>query len=213
MRRFALVAVVAATLAALGAAGASQSLALELEQGVGAKKRCKIVKKRIRGETRNVRVCVRAKPRPRPGPVGGDTPAVTSTAELSLEASDSPDPVAVGADLAYTLAVRNNGPAAAQAPRVSIAVSAPVSFVSVRGGPFTAPTRSSGCRLGPSATTAPASCTLDVLAAGATWNLRFVAKPSLPGLLTATVSVTAATRDPSPANTTATLITTVIPRP
>jgi uncharacterized repeat protein (TIGR01451 family) len=69
-------------------------------------------------------------------PVNGaaTTTTVQSAPSLSVALSDSPDPVAAGATLTYTLSYANNGNASATGVVLTTAVPASTSFVSATGG-------------------------------------------------------------------------------
>jgi uncharacterized repeat protein (TIGR01451 family) len=63
-----------------------------------------------------------------------ETTSVNTSADLSVIKTDSPDPVAFGANLTYTITVTNSGPSNAQAVTLSDVIPANTTFVS-----FTAP--------------------------------------------------------------------------
>jgi len=65
---------------------------------------------------------------------GAVTTTVTSAPILSVTASDSPDPVAAGGDLTYTLSYSNTGTAGATSLVISDTVPANTTFVSATGG-------------------------------------------------------------------------------
>src|SRR5262249_12386747 len=61
------------------------------------------------------------------------TAQATPTADLSLQASDSPDPVAAGANVTWSLTVRNDGPWNATGIVVSNQLPPRINFVSATG--------------------------------------------------------------------------------
>src|SRR4029079_18689823 len=62
-----------------------------------------------------------------------ETTTVTGAADLSIAASDTPDPVNAGGDLTYTVTVTNNGPDPAAGLTVTDTLPGGVSFVSASG--------------------------------------------------------------------------------
>src|SRR4029450_8738088 len=65
-------------------------------------------------------------------PVSPVLVAAASVIDLSITKTDRPDPVFVGAELTYTLTVRNAGPDTARNVRVTDALPAATSFVSAK---------------------------------------------------------------------------------
>ncbi len=124
------------------------------------------------------------------------------TADLSITKTDSPDPVAAGGDLTYTLAVTNQGSSEAANITVSDPLPGQVSFVSATASSGTF-TQGNGI----------VTWTIPKLALGATATLAIVARvsPNAPAgvLLTNTATVSTA-NDPNPGNNTATTTTTVL---
>lgn len=117
------------------------------------------------------------------------------TVNLSLTLADAPDPVAVGATLAYTLTVRNSGPATATGVTASLTLPAGTAYQS----------GAAGCAHAAGLVT----CALGSLAAGAQLNAGVWVTAQAPGSLLATASVTSTATDGNPANNSATAITTV----
>jgi uncharacterized repeat protein (TIGR01451 family) len=115
--------------------------------------------------------------------------AAPGDADLALTKSDSPDPVAVGNPLTYTITVQNNGPMAATGATVTDALAASeVEFVSA--------TASSGtCQHQANTVT----CTLGTLNAGTTATATIVVRPKKAGTLSNTAQV-ASPEDNTPAN-------------
>lgn len=121
-------------------------------------------------------------------------------ADLALTITDAPDPATVGAEVTYTLTVKNNGPLAATGVTLTDTLPAGVTLVSAT----------------PSATctgTGTVTCTLGSLAAGGAATVTVVVKPTAEGTLTNRASVTAAETDSNPANNQVTVTTTVAPAP
>lgn len=128
-------------------------------------------------------------------PFGGDPP---QQVDLSVTKSDSPDPVAIGGQLTYTVTVRNNGPADATGVALTDNLSAGVSFVSAT------PSKGS-C----SQTSGTVSCDIGSLANGEAATVEIKVTPQTGGSITNGVSVTASESDSIPADNTATETTTV----
>ena len=126
---------------------------------------------------------------------------VTTAGDLSITKSDSPDAVLINHDLTYTLTVRNNGPDPVTAVQVSDPLPAGVTHVS------TTTTR------GTCSGTATISCSLGTMPNGATDTITIVARPTAPGPLSNTASVSSPSHDVNLANNTSTATTTVSPLP
>jgi uncharacterized repeat protein (TIGR01451 family) len=134
--------------------------------------------------------------------------AGAAVADLSVDKSDSPDPVRVGDELAYTINVFNAGPGAASGVVLTDTLPSHVDFVS-------ASSSQGGCELKGNKVT----CNLGTVAAGspsstpaATVTIRV--RPTKDGQISnaATVEVGAGDTDPSSANNSDTETTTVLPR-
>jgi uncharacterized repeat protein (TIGR01451 family) len=144
-------------------------------------------------------------------------PAPSGSADVSVNKSDSPDPVFTGAALSYSIQVANAGPDAATHVVVTDKLPGGVTFVSatptqgscatnknkrqvtcrlgtigVQGGPVYAPGG------GPVYTPSAATVTIQVLA------------PGKPGRITNTATVLSDLKDPNPHNNTASATTRVI---
>jgi N-acetylglucosamine-6-sulfatase len=115
--------------------------------------------------------------------------AQTGEADLSLTKADSPDPAYVGEDLTYTLTVANAGPDPAEEVTVSDALPAGAAFVS-------ASATQGSCEQ----TGGTVDCSLGTLASAASATVTIVVRPTTPGTLSNTASVTSTTADPAPAN-------------
>ncbi len=121
-------------------------------------------------------------------------------ADLSIAKYDSPDPVAAGADLTYTLIVTNNGPS--DASGVSVIDNLPAGTV------FQSATTLTG-----SASHTSGNVTWDIgsLGIGASANLTIiVTAPTIAGTYTNNASVTGVEADPLASNNNASVITTVL---
>src|ERR1700676_2416199 len=119
-----------------------------------------------------------------------------TTADLALTKTAAPNPVPVGANLTYTLTVKNNGPAAATSVTLTDTLPAGVTFVSA--------TPSSACT-----GTTTITCNLGSLANAATVTVTIIVKPTAIGAITNTAHVTATETDPNTANNIASATTTV----
>jgi uncharacterized repeat protein (TIGR01451 family) len=115
----------------------------------------------------------------------------TSSADLEITKADSQDRVPTGRDLTYTLTVTNNGPDAASGVTVTDVLPSSVTFASA--------TPSQGSC---SESNGTVTCSLGTLANAATTTVDIVVTPRTAGLITNTVSVTAAVTDPSDVNNT-----------
>lgn len=123
--------------------------------------------------------------------------------DLSLVKSDSPDPVAAGATLTYSLVVSNAGPAVATLLTLTDTLPAGTSFVSASGPGWTC-NQNAGI----------VACTLPTLAvAGSSTVTIAVLAPSSAGTITNLANVTASETDPAPANNSDSESTTVTAPP
>jgi uncharacterized repeat protein (TIGR01451 family) len=119
--------------------------------------------------------------------------------DLAVTKTDAPDPVLAGQQLTYTVKVTNNGPAAATGVTVSDSLPAGVTFVSA--------TSTQGSCSGTSTIT----CSLGAVLAGGSATVTIKVRPTTPGTITNTASVSADGSDPSPGNNSATATTKVNP--
>jgi uncharacterized repeat protein (TIGR01451 family) len=103
------------------------------------------------------------------------SPIPVGQADLSVTKTDSPDPVAVGQELTYTLTVTNNGPGDATGVMLTDSLPANVTFQSA----------SSGCVHA----TGTVTCSLGDLANGATATVEIRVTPQSEGTITDTASV------------------------
>ncbi|MET0554094.1 MAG: DUF11 domain-containing protein [Vicinamibacteria bacterium] len=117
-----------------------------------------------------------------------DTDTLTPRADLSLAKSDSPDPVAPGGALTYTIAVTNLGPSTSPGMTVTDTLPGQVTFVSASPG-CTYAAGTVTCAIGSLAPAAAATVTIEaVVSAGATTSL------------SNTATVAGGATDPVPAN-------------
>ena len=130
-----------------------------------------------------------------PDPVTGNdsdqiSTTVTARVDLEVAKSDAPDPVRVGQQLTYAIAVRNNGPSDATGVTLTDTLPPVVTFVSSTPGAPTC-THLAGvvtCNLGTLASGAQTVVTIEVVA------------PGTPGTITNTASATANEADSVPGN-------------
>ena len=114
--------------------------------------------------------------------------AVSPAIDLSITKADRPDPVFVGARLTYTLTVRNAGPDTATNVRVSDALPAATTFVSVTSSQGTC----TGGRV--------VRCSLGSIAPGGRAVITIVVRPTEPGALINTATVVGAEPEANTAN-------------
>ncbi len=124
---------------------------------------------------------------------------VAPTADLALTLTASPQPVAVGGQIQYTIVVTNNGPSNATNVVATNTLPAGVSFIGAT---------SSAGSVGQSGSTVTA--TLGALASGATATITITVVAPTAGTLTDTASVTRTEDDPALANNTASVVSTVV---
>ncbi len=126
-------------------------------------------------------------------------------ADLAVTKADSPDPVAVRANLTYTVTVQNLGPAAAEGVVLTDRLPADSVFVA-------ATTSQGSCtRTGKSSREGEVTCALGTVNAAAGVMIAIVVSPTTAGVtLTNTATVRANSPDPELANNTATSTTAVV---
>lgn len=132
-----------------------------------------------------------------------------TSADLSISNADSPDPVAAGSNIVYTIVVTNNGPANATNLTFSESVSTNTTFVSLAApGGWNCTTPSAGG-------TGAISCTATSLASqsNSTFSLTLKVVAGVAGgtVISNTASVSSATTDGNAANNSASQDTTVQP--
>ena len=131
--------------------------------------------------------------------VASPAPSYTVAADLTLQASASPDPVTVGNALTYTITVTNNGPNDASGVMVTDTLPVGMSLLSAT------PTQG-GC-----SGSSPVTCALGALASGATSTVTIVASTAAIGEFSNTPEVSGTEIDLNTANNDATVTTTVNP--
>jgi len=124
---------------------------------------------------------------------------VLASADLAVTKTDSPDPLYVGNNLTYTVAVSNIGPSPATGVTMTDTLPAGVTYVSASSTKGTC--SHSGdqvtCTIGPMAVSEPVTVTIIVTL-------------TTPGIITNTAMVSGIEHDPNPLNNIATLETTVL---
>ncbi len=135
------------------------------------------------------------------------TTTVSTGADLVVLKSDSPDPVAVGGDITYSLTVRNDGPQAAASVTLSDVIPANTTFVSIM------PAAGWTCPPLPVGGTGTHACTMTTFAPFTSASFTLIVKVNLGTLsgtmITNTAAVSSATTDPNFANNTASTTTVV----
>jgi uncharacterized repeat protein (TIGR01451 family) len=127
--------------------------------------------------------------------------SILQGAELQLQTNDSPDPVAVGNALTYTLSVTNNGPETATNVTLTDVLPAGIALVSA--------TSTAGVCSG----TSTVVCALNPIADGVTVTATIVVTPTVAGTIFNQASVSAAETDQVPGNNTAQSETIVVGAP
>ncbi|MBM7114307.1 tandem-95 repeat protein [Archangium primigenium] len=128
-----------------------------------------------------------------------DTDTLTPSADLSVSLSAAPNPVTEKQNLTYTFGVSNAGPSTATSLTATLVLPPGAGFVSASGTGWTC-SQASGT----------VTCTRPTLASGPASTISVVVTaPNPGGSVTATGSVSAATADPSSANNSQSVNTTV----
>jgi uncharacterized repeat protein (TIGR01451 family) len=139
-----------------------------------------------------------APPPPLPPPPA-PPPVPSATADLSVLETHGPEPVTVGDDLRYTVAIENKGPDPAEGVRVTITIPGGAAF-------FAEATQ--GTCTGTGTTTVV--CDLGTVGVGDTPTATAAVRPTEPGSLTSTATVVATTADPNSADNAASSTATVV---
>ena len=121
-----------------------------------------------------------------------------SGADLVVTKTASPNPIAVGSPVTYTVAVTNKGPSAAASVTVTDALPASVTLNSAIASQGACTTNGN-----------VVICAVGSLAGNAVATIAISVTPQSVGLLTNTAVVSALTTDPNPTNNTATAVTTI----
>lgn len=132
-----------------------------------------------------------------------DVAQVVSSADLAVTASGTPDPVAAGGNIVYTIGVTNNGPSAADNATLVASIPANTTILSMiapAGWNCTSGSNSEVCTNVNMAGLASASFTMTVTVKSGTANGT---------VITETASVSSSAPDPNPNNNTATVTTVV----
>lgn len=124
----------------------------------------------------------------------------STSADLFVTQTASPNPAVVGTNLSYRLTVTNHGPAPATNVTVADSLPANATFVSA------------SATQGTCSATAIGNCNLGTLASGASAVVTINVTPAVAGQLANTVSVGSAEADPDTGNNTATISTIVDPQ-
>jgi uncharacterized repeat protein (TIGR01451 family) len=138
-------------------------------------------------------------------PVNNSVSVVTAVtrpvADLGLTQTVAPDPVVVGYSLTNTIVITNRGPSTASGVVLTEPLPPGVGFIAV----------SSSTTVGTiTANNSAVTCALGDLASNATATILIVLFDSAPGLMTNTVSLSAGSYDPSPADNSSTYVATVV---
>src|SRR6266702_1026233 len=137
-----------------------------------------------------------------PNPTNNTASIVTTInplADLALSITGSPNPVAVGSNLIYTVLVTNLGPSTT----TNVVLTDPLP----PGTVFVSTTSSQGTS---SQSNGIVTCNLGSLVSNATATVAITVRPSGAGTITNTASVTSAAADPISANNSASVVTTVV---
>jgi uncharacterized repeat protein (TIGR01451 family) len=121
----------------------------------------------------------------------------TASADLSITKTDSPDPVTVGNNLAYTVTVTNNGPDDVLDATMTDRLPAGLTFVSVN---VSDQGESGQC----SESGGTVTCTFGLSSDQGTGMVDIVVRPTAAGTITNTASVSSSLTDPNTANNSAT---------
>jgi uncharacterized repeat protein (TIGR01451 family) len=130
---------------------------------------------------------------------------VVNDADLSIEKSDSPDPVVAGEELVYTIEVENDGPHIALDVQVTDTLPAEVTYLSDTGGCDATALPVLTCALGTIASGGSQTFTITVRV-----NADTVYVAGGPTTITNTATVDAVANDPDPGNDTASEDTDVV---
>ena len=127
------------------------------------------------------------------------TESIVPLADLSIAATDGPDPIAAGDTLTYTILVMNNGPSVATGVVLTNTLPPGMNFISV------SPTNI--CSNAGSIVT----CNFGTLGSGVSSNVTILGAPTLPGTITSLATVSGGQMDVVPANNSFSIKTSVVP--
>ncbi|HEX3820228.1 MAG TPA: C25 family cysteine peptidase [Candidatus Sulfotelmatobacter sp.] len=126
--------------------------------------------------------------------------ASSSSADVAIVKTATPNPVTEGTPLVYTLTVTNNGPASATTVTVQDTLPSTVTYL-----PPSTSTQGTCSEAGGVVT-----CQIGTMANGATVTVTILTQPGQPGMISNTATVTADQTDPNPSNNSSTWIETVV---
>lgn len=124
-------------------------------------------------------------------------PNPTSGADLAISLTDTPDPVVVNDNLTYTVTITNNGPSSTAGVQINTTLPSGVTLISASA--------SQGSCSG----TTTVNCQVNTLDNRATATATLIIKPTTPGGLSLTATVSGREPDPGSGNNSATVVTTV----
>lgn len=128
--------------------------------------------------------------------IGAPTPP---SADLAISKTDSPDPVAVGLNVTYTLTVTNNGPSNAVDVTVTDTLPSAVTHVSSTPSQGTCSYDSTNHKV---------TCNIGSITSGVSATVTIVVKTSTAGMIGNTASVSGSVTDPNTSNNTTPMVTT-----
>jgi uncharacterized repeat protein (TIGR01451 family) len=125
--------------------------------------------------------------------------ASSSSADMAIVKTATPNPVTEGTPLTYTLTVTNGGPASATTVTVQDALPSTVMYLGYTS------TQGTCSEAGGTVT-----CQIGTMANGATVMVTILTLPEQPGMITNTATVTADQTDPNPSNNSSSISVTVV---
>jgi uncharacterized repeat protein (TIGR01451 family) len=132
------------------------------------------------------------------------TTTVTPAADLSITKSDSPDPIAAGQLLTYTLTAHNDGPSSATGVQVDDNLASGVNFSSATPSQGT-------CSENTGTAGGTVSCLLGTIASGQGATIDIKVRPQNDGSITNTAGISSEIFDPSSADNSASADTAITP--
>jgi uncharacterized repeat protein (TIGR01451 family) len=134
-------------------------------------------------------------------------PVDPSSADVTISATGSPNPVNAGASLRYDIAITNNGPANATGVTMTYVIPTGAAFGSAAG------TGGRACLAPAVGSPGTVTCDLGTLHGGASSVMEVTVTPQAAGLLTSTFTVASAEADPNSANNSVSVTATVTVSP